>query len=760
MMVSLDNLNKAQRDAVECTDGPVMILAGAGSGKTRTLVTRVSHLIEGVGISPYQILALTFSNKAAKEMRDRISTQVSNDIGALQITTFHAFCARVLRQEAQYLGLSKNFTIYDQAESRAVVKTILARHGISTKEISPYEVLYFMDDIKNNGLYPGRESDYAEIDRDHEFYQFYTEYESELHKANAVDFGGLITGTIQLFEKYPDVLKRYQDRFKYLLVDEYQDTNRAQFELVLMLAHERRNICVVGDEDQSIYSWRGADINNILDFEKMFPEVKVLKLEQNYRSSKTIIEAATHVIARNEMRKGKSMWTDNDQGEAIQIYESHNDKKESEYISQEIKKLIKAGSSHGDIAVFYRTNSQSRLIEDSLRAQNMPYRVVGGVKFYDRKEIKDLLSYLRLIVNPKDSLALSRVINVPARGIGATSLRKLENVAVENNQSLLEAVENIVENPESYSHLRLSAKIKSALREFITLVNDVKLLDQRGDVLPSSLYDKVLHESGYWQYLKAAKDYESMARLENLQELGSAVKQYETGAENATLTGFLETITLDSNTDDGEFSESGEVSLMTVHGAKGLEFNYVFVAGIEENVFPSYRSLEDGERGIEEERRLFYVAMTRAMKRLYLCFAQGRMLFGQLKFNGPSRFLYEIPEKYYSWKKDGNIGSQTFSGSSSFQKPSWEEDDDFNQETYYDDNEGDVVYQVNTKPKKEERVAKSSYPKGSTVVHSLYGEGQVLETEGFGTDEKVVIKFKDGARKKFMVKFAPLQIIG
>jgi len=746
--MDLSGLNEQQRKAVLRTDGPVMILAGAGSGKTKTLVTRISYLLEELHVSPYQVLALTFSNKAAREMRDRIGSMVEADVGALQITTFHAFCARILRSEANYLGLSRNFTIYDTSEQKAVVKAILGRHGISTKEVSPFEVLYYMDDLKNHGHYLGRdisECDY-EIDQGDSFFTFYQEYEAELHKANAVDFGSLITGVIQLFEKFPDVLKRYQERFKYLLVDEYQDTNRAQFELVKMLSEQNRNVCVVGDEDQSIYSWRGADIRNILDFEEVFSDAKILKLEQNYRSSKNIIEAATHVIARNSQRKGKDMWTNNPHGEDIDIVECFNDKTEGEFVAQKIRELSKEGHPFKEMAVFYRTNTQSRLIEDNLRKNNIPYRVVGGVKFYERKEIKDLIAYMRIVVNEKDSLALSRIINVPARGIGATTLRKLENEAVTNNCSLWEMLDTVVANPENYKHIRLSAKVKSALSHLVTLINEVRV--SVDNVAPSSLYEKLLHESGYWDFLKSSKDYESQARMENLEELQNAIVQYEESNKSPSLLNFLETITLDTSGEGDNPENTGEVSLMTIHGAKGLEFLHVFVTGAEENIFPSYKSLENGETAIEEERRLFYVAMTRAMEKLYITFAQGRMLFGQLRFNGPSRFLHEIPNKYYQWRKPN--GSTMSSGNS------WDSDDDFddyNQDQSYD--EGEAVYQV-ASFKEEKSAPKAKFPKGVKIIHSLYGEGTVLDSSGYGAEEKVSIKFSDGARKKFLVKFAPL----
>jgi DNA helicase-2/ATP-dependent DNA helicase PcrA len=752
MNINLSNLNEVQRQAVIHTDGPVMILAGAGSGKTRTLVTRISYLLTEKNISPHQLLALTFSNKAAKEMRERISHDVPFDVGALQITTFHAFCAKLLRSEANFLGLSRNFTIYDDGESKAIVKSLLERRGISTKETNPYDILNYIDSLKNNGYYPGREIEGGAHPED-EYYDYVNEYESELSRANAVDFGGLITAVIQLFEKFPDVLLRYQDRYKYVLVDEYQDTNRAQFELIRMLCGKRRNVCVVGDEDQSIYSWRGADIRNILDFEKIFPDVTVLKLEQNYRSSKTIIEAASCVIERNTMRKGKQMWTQNPDGDAIEIIECFNDKDEADFVAKEAHKLNKQGVEFKEMAVFYRSNAQARLIEDSLRKYKINYRVVGGVRFYERKEIKDILSYLRLVINSKDSLALSRIVNVPARGVGATSLRKLEVEAVNANTSLWEIVENIVDYKDEFAHIKLSAKIKSALSEFVHLITELRVLDQN-KTKPSIIYEKALHESGYYAHLKANKDYETLARLENLDELLNAITQYEESEPGASLSGFLETITLDTSSelDEDKKDHSGEVSLMTVHGAKGLEFTHAFLVGAEENVFPSYRSVDAGEMSLEEERRLFYVAMTRAMIKLYITFAQGRMLFGQVKFNGPSRFIDEIPEKLFAWKRLAGERNTGF-GQGYNQKGFNDGDNDqysYSQETHY--SEPEVVYQV------KESYVKAKFPKGSKITHSLYGKGIVLETEGSGTEEKVLIKFMDGNRKKFMVKFAPLSL--
>jgi len=744
--VNLDKLNPTQRQAVLDTDGPMMILAGAGSGKTRTLVSRIQYLLEEKGVGPYQVLAVTFSNKAAREMRERLSVQTKIDIGALQVTTFHAFCAKVLRTEAQYLGLSRNFTIYDDSETQSIIKSLMAKRGMNQKEISPYSIAAFIDGLKNLGFYYGRERG-EDVERfiqtDEHLFSLFQEYETELFKSNAIDFGGLLTGTLQLFKKFPEVLKKYQQKFKYILVDEYQDTNRVQFELVEMLSAHTRNICVVGDEDQSIYSWRGADIRNILDFEKVFPEAKLVKLEQNYRSSKKIITAASAVIANNQARKGKNMWTENQEGDPILLVECRDDKAEADFVASEIRSLLKKGASLKDMAVFYRNNSQSRTIEDALRREKFPYRVVAGIKFYERKEIKDMLSYMRVVINPKDSLALTRIINTPARGVGATSLRKLEDEAVRLNLSLFEIIEKIVDDPVDYKHLSLSGKVMSALKQLVGLIQEVKILEDHQEK-PSICYEKLLHESGYFDVLRADKTYEGAARLENLEELANAIKQYEDSEEKPSIVLFLESVTLDTTTEEGDPLD--QISLMTVHGSKGLEYNYVFLVGIEDNIFPSYRSLEQGATALEEERRLFYVAMTRAMKNLYIVFAQGRLMWGSLKFNGPSQFIHEIPEIYIE-KKFIQTGPKNSANRVTF--------DEFDQTSDYGDDSSEIkVYQ--SKPSSVKRDL-TAYQSGEKIRHGLYGDGLVLDSEGYGQDEKVTIQFRDGVRKKFMVKFAPLQ---
>ncbi len=741
-MVDLTKLNESQQQAVLTTDGPMMILAGAGSGKTKTLVAKIAYLLEKKRISSHHILAMTFSNKAAREMRERVASEVHQLQGTLQITTFHSFCANLLRREAAHIGLSRNFTIYDSSESTSIIKALIRRHGYSAADYSPAEIAHYIEYLNNSGYYLGQEEnlDLADLpvdllaEREDPLWNFYVEYEQELHKANALDFGGLITAVIQLFETDEAILRNYQQRFQYILVDEYQDTNRAQFRLLQLLADLHKNICVVGDEDQSIYSWRGANIYNILDFEKLYENARLLKLEQNYRSSKTIIEAAGHVISRNTMRKGKKMWTANDSGEAIEIVEVGDDRKEAEFLAKKIQELFIKINDYSEIAVFYRTNAQSRLLEDALRRYNIPYRIVGGIRFYERKEVKDLLAYIRLCTNFKDNLAFSRIINVPSRGIGVTTLKKIEELALKEEISLWEATNLLVENYENYKHIRLSSKVKSALGQFVTMISEAQLAEEHNEDIVA-IYDKLLNESGYYLSLKGKRDYESQARLEHLEELKNALIQYRDSSSSPSLQNFLETITLD-NTEEKE--GHGEVSLMTIHGAKGLEFSYVFIVGAEESVFPNIRSYDTPE-ALEEERRLFYVAMTRAMKKLFIVWAQSRMLFGQIHYNGASRFINEIPSSYYEWIK-WQVGNYK-------NMDDFENDEFFNQQSYNDDEE---IYQV---------CRCSTYPVGTIINHSLYGNGTVIYTTGAGKDEKVKIKFADGATKTFMVALSPISVV-
>ena len=711
--MNIMQLNESQQSAVESVDGPVMILAGAGSGKTRTLTARMAYLLREKRIHPTKILALTFSRKAANEMRERMISLHGVD-NSFHISTFHSFCAKVLRQNGDFLGLSRNFTIYDTSESKAVVKDILLGYKINLKTTTPFDVLSYISSLKNKGHYPGRK-DFSH-DMDKEFFPFYQDYEVFLAKANAVDFDGLITGVIQLFEKYPDVLRRYQENIEYVLVDEYQDTNRAQFQLITMLCEKKRNLCVVGDEDQSIYSWRGADINNIFDFEDSFPEARLIKLEQNYRSSKNIIEAAGFVIAHNTQRKDKVLWTDNTPGEPISIVKCRDDRDEAAFVAEKILDLLKRGVRYQDIAVFYRAHMQSRLIEDSLRYQKIPYTIVGGLKFYERKEIKDMMAYLKLVVNHNDSLALGRIINTPPRGIGTTSLKKIEAEAQRAGHTLWDFFMYWKDHQNDFP---LSARTKNGLVEFIDLIKLAGEWEENKQS-PSEIYNLILKKSGYKTFLDSNKNYETMAKKENLGEFQTAIAQFEMQSENPSLRGFLETIVLDDE-DPENNQKKGQISLMTIHGAKGLEFPYTFILAAEENIFPSYLGIQDGHNGVEEERRLFYVAMTRAMKKLYISYVKGRMLFGQIRFNDPSRFVGEIPKKFCIYEK-------------------------------YPDHVSDL--EDSQDPQKE---SSSHFKKGANVIHAQYGKGRVLQCKGKGESKKIVIDFH-GTKKTFMLKYTPLRL--
>jgi len=756
--MNLDFLNDIQKEAVLHTQGPMMILAGAGSGKTRTLVTKIEYLLREKKTPSSHILAMTFSNRAAREMRDRIEKSLGEAFNSYFVTTFHSFCARLLRAEAQYLGLSKNFTIYDDSESKSVIKAILAKRGISQKEINPAEVKYYISELKNRGYFEGQEEDsffesaIDEIDKSDLYFALFKDYERELHTSNALDFGGLIVGVLELFSKHPKVLERYQKRFKYVLVDEYQDTNKAQFYLVRMLSQMHKNICVVGDEDQSIYSWRGADIRNILDFENYFPELKTIKLEQNYRSSKTIIDAASFVIGQNQYRKGKKIWTENEDGEAIKIIECQSDINEADFVAKEVRSLSQTHSLD-EMAVFYRNNAQSRMLEDALRKAQVPYKIIGGIKFYERKEVKDALSYLKLIQNTKDSLSLSRVINAPTRGIGAVSLRKLEDEATRQSLSLFETIKLINEKIEDYAHLKLSKKVKAGLQEFATLIEEVRLMDENGED-PSICCEKVLQESGYLLNLKSVKSYENQARIDNLKELLNAIQQYEISeGDSANLSGFIESVTLDQSVSEEEYQS--QLSLMTIHSSKGLEYECVFVVGVEENIFPSSMSLEEGDEKLEEERRLFYVAMTRAMSKLYLCIARSRMLWGKLQFQEASRFLYEIPEEYFSWvNMSQSKGPKKKSLKLKRQSGQYVDyDTEFSQESHSFDESDRTYYNAAT------HYEVSEYTEGLMVYHNLYGEGVIVKTQGHGKEEKVTIRFKAGATKKFLTQYASIEIM-
>ncbi|MBF0311850.1 MAG: UvrD-helicase domain-containing protein [Oligoflexia bacterium] len=785
----LGELNESQKSAISNNEGPLMILAGAGSGKTRTLVAKVIYLITQAKIAPWQILVLTFSNKAAKEAKERVHKFSESNFSSLPlVTTFHSFCAYVLRHESEYLGLGKNFTIYDEQESKSVMTSVLGKNRLSLKEIPVNAVLSYVDDLKNNGYYSRRydnlkgkfkeHEEYFSTSKnmlkpliEHEYFPLFIEYENELASSNAIDFGGLLTNALRLFESFPEVLTKYQQKYRYILIDEYQDTNKAQFELLLHLSMLHKNICVVGDEDQSIYSWRGACIQNITDFHKYFPNFSIIKLEQNYRSTQMIINAAAKVVENNTLRYDKKIWTDNPAGDHVQIVECSNDQSEGEFVSSEIKSLLDRGTCLRDVAVFYRNNSQSRMIEEYLLKKNIPYKIIGGIRFYERKEIKDLLSYLRIVINPMDSLALIRAINTPLRGIGAVSLKKFEDEANTRNSSLWHILEHYLAHGDSQfsQKITLSSKGKDSLGKFIILIKSLQTMSSEG-ILPSVCYKKILSDSGIIDSLKAEKNHESLARIENLQELLSAIQQYEnlqTSLEQIpSLAHFLETITLDAtndNTHSNQDSARGEISLMTIHGAKGLEYPFVFVVGVEENLFPSYKSLESPrpEIALEEERRLFYVAMTRAMKRLYITYAKSRLLYGTVRFNDPGRFIYEVPAPYCvrrTFQSDRwNFGSE--------HSPSNRPNSTRKISTIIGNKQSPIKAAsslLSSSPSSSASVTITAttkeFKKGQYVTHAVYGVGTIFNVEGHGENAKVWIQFSSGIKKQFSTKVAPLTI--
>lgn len=749
------DLNENQQACVEYSSGALMMLAGAGAGKTKTLIAKIIHLLEGCDVSPYEILALTFSNKAAKEMRLRLSEYLpaltQNYRNTPMLSTFHSFCAYILRQECELIGLSKNFSIYDDSDSESIIKLLLSKRNISTKQLSPKLISNFIDRCKNRGLgihvsdqYKHHEPlveqflDDSFLTRD-PLYSYFVEYQQELMRSNAVDFGGLINAVIELFLNHPEkVLAKYQKRFKYILVDEYQDTNKAQFLLLYLLAKQSKHLCVVGDEDQSIYSWRGADISNILDFEKYYSDYKLIKLEQNYRSTANIINAASKVIEHNVHRKGKKMWTDNDLGELIEIHACRDDFDEATKVVNHIENQAIRGMRFDDMAVLFRSSASSRSLEDELRKKRIPYRMVGGIKFYDRKEVKDLMAYLKVIINPADNISLARILNVPIRGIGASSLKKIEEFSSQLDMNLFKSFEYIIDN--NPTSLKLTTKAKSGITQFVNLIHDLRAHLTHMSV--TDLFQEVLKTSGYKQDLLASQDADAQERWNNLEQLYNALATYqnveESNGEKATMEGFLQTITLDQQTDDSQY---GVVSLMTVHAAKGLEFPLVFIISAEEESFPSYQSLERGETALEEERRLFYVAMTRAKKKLHLSYARGRMLWGQVRTFDPSQFLSEIPLEFAVWRSGKNDKTSLTQSnySSSTSKSGLKVDKTYGQIEVY------------------QSVLSFTYPKGAMVEHSVYGAGVVMGGEGSGEDEKVVIKFHHGSLKKFMVKFANLK---
>ena len=740
----MQGLNEPQQRAVACLQGPLLIVAGAGSGKTRVLTFRIANLLEH-GVPPYRILAITFTNKAAREMRERVDALIGDAAQDVWLSTFHSFCARFLRMELEHYGrYAKNFVIYDAADSKGLIRECLKELNIDEKHTAPGAVQAHISDAKNRLLDVAAFTAQATDFFAEQVAKIYALYQSKLQENNALDFDDLLMLTVELLTKNEELRTKYQKKFQYILVDEYQDTNGAQYAITKLLAAEHRNICVVGDADQSIYGWRGADMRNIMNFEKDYPEATVILLEQNYRSTKNILAAANAVIENNLTRKKKELWTDNPTGDRITIYEGATEKNEASYIVREVERLhTMFHVKYGDIAVLYRTNAQSRNIEEAFYATGVPYAMVGSVRFYDRREIKDIIAYLRVIYNPRDTLSLLRIINVPRRGLGPTSIARMMETAEEYRISLFE----VITDAQLLSMIpKLSAKVKLALEDFAAMV--FTFMGQLGTRPIHEIVEDVIETSGYAAALEEEKKEDNRDRLENLREFISVAKNFDDGAaegENG-LADFLAQIALISDVDQTEQSD-GTVTLMTFHAAKGLEFPAVFMAGMEEGLFPHSRTLLD-DTEIEEERRTCYVGITRAERRLYLTYARQRTIYGRTEMSRPSRFLAEIPEELVEHKE------ADFFGGTDLRAPSniWSERSTRTERKRYmpppqhTAADGSVI-----RPD-----ASAAFQAGDAVRHSKWGDGRIVAISGSGEDAELSIAFPGEGIKKFVQKYAPI----
>lgn len=738
-MIDLSTLNDSQREAVETLNGPLLILAGAGSGKTRVLTYRIAHLINN-GVYPDNILAITFTNKAAKEMKERIEDLVDEKARHIWIGTFHSVCVRILRQHIDKLGYDKSFVIYDSSDQEKLVKECLKELNIDDKKTPPKSILGSIGNLKDNLI------DWRTFKRDNHtkfekkiLIDVYEKYQKKLEANNALDFDDIIMKTVQLLHENDEVLSYYHRKFNYILVDEYQDTNTAQYNLIKTLASLNKNLCVVGDDDQSIYGWRGADIKNILDFEKDYENTKVIKLEQNYRCTKKILDAANFVIANNENRKNKRLWTENEPGEKIRFYKGNNDREEAGFIGDKIKTSVNEGASLKDFAILYRTNAMSRVLEESLMSRGVPYKLIGGLKFYDRKEVKDVIAYLRVINNPADSVSLERIVNVPKRGIGDSSLDKVKDFAISSDVSLYSAMLDIEEVSS------LTKRASNSIEKFISMMNT--FIMSRDTIKVSDLIQEIIDKTGYIEELKKEQDKDKVDRVQNIQEFYSAAIEFEAGEEeDKSLSSFLEKIALVSDQDG--ISDDARVTLMTLHTAKGLEFPTVFIAGFEEGVFPHFRAQED-EGEMEEERRLCYVGITRAKKELYLTCASQRLMFGRTTFNPPSSFVEEIPEdivenispkpkesfsRVYSHEVQPKIKAANRNIASKVEIPVMEN-------------------------KKMNTLGNSDIKAGVKIKHKVFGKGLVIATKPSGNDVQVTIHFDTAGLKNLILGSAPIEIL-
>ena len=741
-----DTLNEQQKQGVFTTDGPVLILAGAGSGKTRVLTHRTAYLIEEKGVNPYHIMAITFTNKAAGEMRERIDNLVGYGSESIWVSTFHSTCVRILRRHIDRIGFDTNFTIYDADDSKTVMKDICKRLNIDTKMYKERGLLAAISSAKDELISPEEfalravnAGDYAKRKQS----EVYREYQETLRKNNALDFDDLIVKTVELFETDPEVLDYYQERFRYILVDEYQDTNTAQFKLISLLARKYKNLCVVGDDDQSIYKFRGANIYNILNFEKYFPEAVTIRLEQNYRSTKNILNAANGVIANNIGRKEKTLWTDNPEGEKIDFEQFDTAYEEADYVARDILSGTKSGRYHyGDYAVLYRTNAQSRLFEERFITSNIPYKIVGGVNFYARKEIKDLLAYLKTIDNGRDDLAVRRIINVPKRGIGATTLLKVADWASVCGISFYDALKQAEEVPNL-------GKASLKIRPF---VNFIQTMRSKAPIIGvSELLREIIEETGYVRELEAEGTDEAMARIENIDELISKVVAYEESEEQPTLSGFLEEVALVADI-DGLEEGSDYVVLMTLHSAKGLEFPKVFLAGMEDGLFPSYMSIvaDNPTEAIEEERRLAYVGITRAREELAITCARTRMVLGEAQYNKVSRFVKEIPSELLSAEIRQKEPKESSFAKRTVTKP---------KRTSLRDQPSGQNMQSQIFTGAAMKKTALDYGVGDRVSHVKFGTGTVKAVMDGGRDYEVTVDFDTAGTKKMFAGFAKLKKI-
>ena len=754
----LTSMNDRQAEAVQTTEGPLLIMAGAGSGKTRVLTHRIAYLIDEKLVNPWNILAITFTNKAAREMKERAFSLNPATEDCL-IATFHSMCVRILRREADHIGYNRNFTIVDPSEQRTLMKRILKTLNLDPKKWNERAILGTISNAKNDLIdevaYAALAGDmYTEI-----VAKCYEMYQKELRQSEAMDFDDLIMLTLRLFDKNPDVLTYYQQRYQYIHVDEYQDTNHAQYQLVKLLASRFKNICVVGDADQSIYGWRGADMQNILDFEKDYPEAKVVLLEENYRSTKTILQAANDVIKNNRNRRPKNLWTQNADGEDIVYYRANDEQDEALFVAKTIDELSSTSDYvYRDFAVLYRTNAQSRNIEEALLKANIPYTMVGGTKFYSRKEIRDVISYLNLIANTSDNISFERVVNEPKRGVGPGTVEKIRNFAAGQEMSLLDASSQIMLS-------LVKGKAAQAVFDFANLI--LNLREQLDELTVTELVELVLERTGYTEQLVAQATLESQARIENIEEFLSVTKNFDENPENDTeetgldrLSRFLNDLALIADTDDGD-QESSEVTLMTLHAAKGLEFPVVFIIGMEENVFPLSRAAED-EDELEEERRLAYVGITRAEKVLFLTNANSRLLYGKTNYNRPTRFLNEISSSLLDYQGLARPANTSFKASYVNGKAV-----QFGQ--------GMSLAQALQERKRQaapSSISSSQLPFGKNAAanqptidwaigdiahHKKWGDGTVLEVSGSGSSQELKINFPEVGLKKLLASVAPIE---